>query len=90
MHRDPIGRFVIIQDEPRFNGPDPRDEGWKHKDALGTLAYLYARTGDCDRAVQYQKRFLELPDVTPEDVTDGSMRLKLYESHCQEVSPYGQ
>jgi tetratricopeptide (TPR) repeat protein len=78
MRLDPTGSGFIYQGD-RFGGPDPRDEGWRHKCALTTLAGLYAQTGDFDHAVQYQKAFLRMPDLAPEEATDGLRRLACYE-----------
>jgi tetratricopeptide (TPR) repeat protein len=79
MRLDPKGRVSILQGQVRLVGPDPSDEGWRHKHALVTLAALYAKSGNFQQAIQYQKDFLQLPDVTEEEATDGLKVLKRYE-----------
>lgn len=81
MRRDPTGRWSILQGGCRCSGPDPSEEGWKHKDAVSTLAALYAKSGDFDHATQYQTKFLELPDLTAEEAAEGRRCLAFYEAH---------
>ena len=62
-------------------GPYHDAEGRQNSRAVSTLAALYARLGDLDRAIQYQRRYLQLPDVTTEEAANGLSCLKLYETH---------
>lgn len=57
----------------------PNDYGWNHKQAVATLAALYAKTGDFGHAIQYQKHFLQLSELTEEEAINGLRCLKLYE-----------
>lgn len=79
IRRDPKGRWSIRQDDVRFDGPHPSEEGWIHKHALATLAELCAKSGDFDKATQFQKLFLELLDLTEEEAAEGRRYLALYE-----------
>ena len=81
MRRDPTGRWSIFQGDCRCIGPDPSDEGWKHKTAISTLGALYAKAGDFDHATLVQKKFLELPGLTAEEAAEGRKCLAFYESH---------
>ncbi len=61
---------------------------WKNQYCLGTLAAAYARTGDFDKAVRWQKEALESYEKGLEDEktktklrTEGRQRLNLYLQH---------
>ena len=82
IRRDPTGKWSILQGTVRFGGPDPNEEGWRHKHALATLADLCAKSGDFDKATQFQKQVLELLDLTEEEAAEGRRCLALYEARA--------
>lgn len=58
---------------------DPGEVGWKRRYALAILAAIYAKSGNFDQARQYQRKFLELPDLTEADAAEGRKCLALYD-----------
>jgi tetratricopeptide (TPR) repeat protein len=58
---------------------DPGEAEWKRRHALAILAAVYARSGNFDQARQYQRKLLELPDLTEEDAAEGRKCLALYD-----------
>lgn len=81
MRLDPAGRAAILEGTLRTSGPEPKEEGWIHKQALSTLASLLARTGNVEAAIQSQKRYLRLLDLTETEAVEGRQCLAIYEAH---------
>lgn len=61
---------------------DPGEVGWKCGHALALLAAVYAKSGNFDQARQYQRKLLELPDLTEEDAAEGRKCLTLYDGRA--------
>jgi hypothetical protein len=54
--------------------------GWKDPAALGTLAAACAAAGDYARAVQWQQKALDSPDLPKSDREKFARRLELYKA----------
>jgi hypothetical protein len=50
------------------------------KQTVTALAAAYAKSGHFDKAAEHQTRFLEFPDLTDEEATEGRRCLALYEA----------
>lgn len=61
---------------------DPGKVGWERKRAVAMLAAIYAEAGNFDQARQYQRKLLELPDLTEEDAAEGRKCLALYDARA--------
>ena len=56
---------------------------WTERPAftLDTLAAAFAEAGDYEQAVEWERKYLERPDVSERDVAEASARLDLYKAH---------
>jgi tetratricopeptide (TPR) repeat protein len=54
---------------------------WKMLTFVDTLAAACAEAGDFERAVKWEKKYLETPKLSEKATTDAKGRLRLYESH---------
>ncbi len=54
---------------------------WKDPHIVDTLAAAYAESGDFDNAVKWENQYLQNPNLTASDATDGKSHLALYVAH---------
>jgi tetratricopeptide (TPR) repeat protein len=48
---------------------------------VDTLAAAYAEAGDFKQAIKWETKYLETPNLSEKDTTDGKSRLALYQAH---------
>ena len=54
---------------------------WKRPNSFDPLAAAYAEAGDFKQAIKWETKYLETPNFSEKDTTDGKSRLALYLAH---------
>jgi hypothetical protein len=54
---------------------------WKDPNMMDTLGAAYAEAGDFNQAIKWETKYLETPDLSEKETTDGKSRLALYQAH---------
>lgn len=67
---------------------------WANLNQINTLAAAYAEAGDFDKAVKWENKILETPDLAPEEAARARERLALYQArqpyHREPIVPSAQ